>query len=383
MSSNPNSRSDFVVEVKYTPTAPGDCLNDKTMSELTRRLQASVSPTSSVGSTVVSSVPPDDKTVIWYISDSNGVPTGESYRWVEFTQSWEGAGPVIPDATCISGDSGNLIKEDNTGCWKVETEDVDALVQAKTLGISTNLNNKLVFGSDDGLYVPQDSIPEISTDAQNQLGLGGDYGWFVPDPDVWTISTDTSNNIIVGADGGLYAPDSLAGSIPDISTDTDNGLSVGSDGGWFVPESGIVEMGRAMGEIYGSNRTITVGAGDIATDLVVDFNQAGTSNEIPPSLGDNGFVIPTAGIYAITLTASTAGGSGDAHSYVIGINGAGQEKTRVFTTLQGAGEFQTVATQCFLDLAEGDLIQALAQTDAAIDINYHGVMQLVLNELNT
>lgn len=60
--------------------------------------------------------------------------------------------------------------------------------------LSTDADNSLVFGTDDGLYVPADHDLAISTDANNAISLGTDNGLYAP-----TVVVDSSGNPITSA----------------------------------------------------------------------------------------------------------------------------------------------------------------------------------------
>ena len=194
MATGTNSRSDTIAKVVVKPANPGDCISDKMVRELIRRLQVTLPTPSNVGDSVVSRTPPEDKTKIWYVADENGIPTGQQFAYNPKTGAWESTSQSIPPIPCRSTNTSQIIGLDSLGCWIVTKESITELAQSASLTISNDSSNALSAGSDGGVYLSLTSIC-VSDDTINFLTRNID-GCLQVIP-----SADTGNAIVKGSDG--------------------------------------------------------------------------------------------------------------------------------------------------------------------------------------
>lgn len=305
--SNSNTRSDLTVSVTFTSESPGDVVPQVVVDELERRIQASVDETATAGDAVVSQVPPDDTTKIWYIADANGVPTGEAFKYNTSTGGWESTSPTIPEETCVSANTDNLISKDTSGCLLVSTNDVRAAVQP--------------------------SLPQISADAGNELELGTDAGWFV--------SSHTNQ--------------------PTISGDSGNAIVVGGDSGWYVAQE---DVSGTYGEIYGGNLNVPVASA--ATFYKVGVNQAGESSGVTVDTGNNDLEALTAGKYMVhaSMSLHAVAGAGDTLIASVAVDGAPVTKTEMHQVMGAATSAEGLSLSGVLSLNANSLVTVVVQNVA-------------------
>lgn len=161
MASGTNTRSNSVVVLTATPAQTGDCISDKMMSELLRRLTPTVQETSTPGDAVVSRTPPSDTSKIWYPADENGYPIGTAYKFNPLTGQWVSTAVVPQPPPCKSADEDSIIELDSQGCWKVSRTRIETIVQNVGLKISADSDNAIVAGSDGGLYVETVDVSQV------------------------------------------------------------------------------------------------------------------------------------------------------------------------------------------------------------------------------
>ena len=164
-----NSRSDGVVQVSFSPMAPGDCLNDKTITELARRMNLSLIEGDTAGDAVVSRVPPDDPSKIWYPADENGFPIGVAYKYDPLKQTWVSTAPVIDDNPTICPGDDNFLFENTDGCWYVPKDLIEALIDTRLPFVSADENNGIRIGSDGGWFVS-----DAATGTEGQIQIIGE-----------------------------------------------------------------------------------------------------------------------------------------------------------------------------------------------------------------
>lgn len=147
-----NTRSDEIVDVSFTPAVAGDCISDKWMRELERRMTLKVQATSNPGDAIISRTPPEDTTRVWYPADINGYPIGVAYVYDPLQGQWV---PTVDgaDQLCVSTDNDNIISRDNNDCIKVSQQAVIDIAQQIGLFVSGDNGNAIQFGSDGGLFV--------------------------------------------------------------------------------------------------------------------------------------------------------------------------------------------------------------------------------------
>lgn len=163
---NSNTRSGNVVTLQASPAQPGDCISEKMMSELLRRLTASVVETSTPGDAVVSRTPPDDRSKIWYPADDNGFPVGTAYKFDPIKGQWVSTAVVPQAPPCRSTDADSMITLDAAGCWKVDRDAVVQIVNDQGLQVSADSGNAIRVGSDGGLYV---AVSDTAADGQIEI----------------------------------------------------------------------------------------------------------------------------------------------------------------------------------------------------------------------
>lgn len=150
-----------MVVLTAIPAQTGDCISDRMMSEMLRRLSASVQETSTPGDAVVSRTPPTDTSKIWYPADENGFPVGTAYKFDPIQGQWISTAVVPQPPPCRSNDEDSIIELDNSGCWKVSRSRIETIVQNVGLKISADSDNAIIAGSDGGLYVETVDVSAI------------------------------------------------------------------------------------------------------------------------------------------------------------------------------------------------------------------------------
>lgn len=92
-----NTSGETNVQNDYTKKRPGvDCLSDKVMSEIARRLQSFV-VTDESGDVVFTPNPPNTKTKLWVQTDITGAIVGTVKRYDSNTGEWVDDHTVLPD----------------------------------------------------------------------------------------------------------------------------------------------------------------------------------------------------------------------------------------------------------------------------------------------
>lgn len=108
-----------VAMIAFSKTLPGDCLSERMVQELKRRMQVfTLNPKQQI---VRSVTPPNDKTVYWLPVDENGNVTGVLQSYDSGSGTWIEVSAI---GQCISQDVGNLLKADGDGCLLVAVGNV-------------------------------------------------------------------------------------------------------------------------------------------------------------------------------------------------------------------------------------------------------------------
>lgn len=166
----------------------------------------------------------------------------------------------VEPASLISSNSGNVLRtgtddklyvpEQSGGGGGVDPADL----------VSMNDDNYLTLGSDAKLYVPTPEIPDvnptnlISSNTGNTLRTGTDDKLYVPVPEVEIdpaelISSDAGNTIVTGTDNGLFSPPVVIPPIPDKFSDLEDTPANYGTAGQVATSSGSAVVWSDLPEI--------------------------------------------------------------------------------------------------------------------------------------
>lgn len=129
-SNTTNTSGETNVQFDYTKKAASDCVSDKNMGEIARRLQGFL-VSKTTGDVIFSQNPPNDKLKLWVEIDSTGAIVGTVKRYDSATGQWVDDHTVIPEPP---------------GSLKLFIQEVDILSNDQTV-LFTHL-----FDSEDYIY---------------------------------------------------------------------------------------------------------------------------------------------------------------------------------------------------------------------------------------
>lgn len=113
-----------VAMIVFSKALPGDCLSEKMVQEMKRRMQ--VFTLDAKKQIVRSVVPPNDKTVYWLPVDAQGNVIGVLQSYDPGSGTWIEVSAI---GQCISQEAGNLLKADGEGCLLVAVGNVPGYVE--------------------------------------------------------------------------------------------------------------------------------------------------------------------------------------------------------------------------------------------------------------
>lgn len=161
----------------FTPKAASDCLSDKQMKEIVRRMLIFFrTPTPQI---VRSSTPPSDKTKLWLpLDDKTGEANGSLKVYSAETGAWKDASEI---GMCISGDEGNLLEVDAENCLLV--------AKGKVPGVASVFEESITGDGDNEAEV--DLVYTLFEDTDAEIGVnvtdtdpGADFRWCIEDREV-------------------------------------------------------------------------------------------------------------------------------------------------------------------------------------------------------